>query len=89
MNLLHKWLILGISWSSEFTIPGELGCEKLLGTSENVVYFNSKSSKIHARYYNIKGGLISESFSLWLKSLNKGTKNYLEHYLQLKRRYSG
>ena len=27
-----------------------------------------------------KGGLISESFSLWLKSPKKGAKNYPEHY---------
>jgi hypothetical protein len=27
-----------------------------------------------------KGGLISESFSLWLKSPKKGVKNYPEHY---------
>ena len=27
-----------------------------------------------------KGGLILESFSLWLKSPKKGAKTYLEHY---------
>ena len=28
-----------------------------------------------------KGGLISDSFSFWLKSPQKGTKNYPDHYL--------
>ena len=27
-----------------------------------------------------RGGLISESFSLWLKSPQKGAKNYPDHY---------
>ena len=30
--------------------------------------------------FAFKGGLISESLSLWLKSPQKGGKNYLEHY---------
>ena len=31
-----------------------------------------------------KGGLISERFSLWLKSPKKGAKNYLEHHSRKK-----
>ena len=29
---------------------------------------------------SFKGGLISESFSIWLKSPKRGAKNYHEHY---------
>ena len=39
-----------------------------------------KCQDYSAKFFSFKGGLISESFSVWLKSPEKGAKNYLEHY---------
>ena len=64
---------------------------KVLNRTTVCAYCVVLSNKLKCVYYTLrfiiktciaqdKGGLISESFSLWLKSPKKGAKNYPEHY---------
>ena len=52
-------------------------------------FLKVQDSKLHTPLkvaeFNAKGGLISESFSLWLKSPKKGAKNILSTTHKLKK----
>ena len=41
-------------------------------------HFINSSRNLHVKYG--KGGLISKSLSLWMKTPKKGARNYPEHY---------
>ena len=67
----------GVRWSKKSPKLVNVVCERPIGLTYCTKHGLTRSHQL--RCFS-KGGLFSDSFSLWLKSPQNGAKNYPDHY---------